>query len=92
MAAYVWSAYAIAIGGLVLNIWLARRQLRLAREARAAATCHAGVPMTPSQKRRLYMVLGILVGVGVAAAFALQAFKSGIGFKDPTAGGGRRRS
>lgn len=34
-AAYVWSAYAIAIGGLVLNIWLARRQLRLARnEAR----------------------------------------------------------
>jgi heme exporter protein CcmD len=29
---YVWSAYAIAIGGLVLNIWLARRQLRLARE------------------------------------------------------------
>ena len=31
-AAYVWSAYAIAIGALVLNIWLARRQLRLARE------------------------------------------------------------
>jgi heme exporter protein CcmD len=29
---YVWPAYAIAIGGLVLNIWLARRQLRLARE------------------------------------------------------------
>jgi heme exporter protein CcmD len=29
---YVWSAYGIAIGGLVLNIWLARRQLRLARE------------------------------------------------------------
>ena len=31
-AAYVWSAYAIAIGGLALNIWLARRQLRVARE------------------------------------------------------------
>jgi heme exporter protein CcmD len=31
-AAHVWSAYAIAIGGLVLNVWLARRQLRLARE------------------------------------------------------------
>lgn len=30
--AYVWSAYAIAIGGLALNIWLARRQLRVARE------------------------------------------------------------
>jgi heme exporter protein CcmD len=31
-AAYVWSAYGIAIGGLVLNIYLARRQHRLARE------------------------------------------------------------
>jgi heme exporter protein CcmD len=31
-AAYVWSAYAIAIGGLVLNIWLARRQMARARE------------------------------------------------------------
>lgn len=40
--------------------------------------------MTPSQKRRLYMVMGILVGVGVATTFALQAFKSGIGFKAPT--------
>ena len=39
--------------------------------------------MTPSQKRRLYIVLGILVGVGVATTFALQAFKSGIGFKAP---------
>lgn len=34
-AAYVWSAFAIAMGGLALNVWLARRQLRLARaEAR----------------------------------------------------------
>ncbi|HMA12020.1 MAG TPA: cytochrome c maturation protein CcmE [Steroidobacteraceae bacterium] len=40
--------------------------------------------MTPSQKRRLYMVLGIVVGVGVATGFALQAFKSSIGFKDPS--------
>ncbi len=31
-AAYVWSAYGIAIGGLVLNVWLARRQLRQARQ------------------------------------------------------------
>lgn len=30
--AYVWSAFAIAIGVLVLNVWLARRELRLARE------------------------------------------------------------
>jgi heme exporter protein CcmD len=31
-AAYVWSSYALAIGVLALNIWLARRNLRLARE------------------------------------------------------------
>jgi heme exporter protein CcmD len=32
---FVWSAYAIAIGSLLLNVWLARRQLRSARnEAR----------------------------------------------------------
>jgi heme exporter protein CcmD len=29
--AYVWSAYGIAIAGLVLNVWLARRQMRAAR-------------------------------------------------------------
>jgi heme exporter protein CcmD len=29
---YVWSAYAIAVGSLVLTVWSARRQLRLARE------------------------------------------------------------
>lgn len=29
---YVWSAYAIALGALVLNVWAARRQLRIARE------------------------------------------------------------
>jgi heme exporter protein CcmD len=28
---FVWSAYAIAIGGLVLNVWMAQRQLRDAR-------------------------------------------------------------
>jgi heme exporter protein CcmD len=30
--AYVWSAYGIAIGGLFLSIYLARRQLRVARD------------------------------------------------------------
>jgi heme exporter protein CcmD len=29
---YVWSAYAIAVGSLLLNVWLARRQMRKARE------------------------------------------------------------
>jgi cytochrome c-type biogenesis protein CcmE len=40
--------------------------------------------MNPVRKRRLYMVLGIIAGVSVAAVFGLQAFKSSIGFKDPT--------
>jgi heme exporter protein CcmD len=32
---YVWPAYAIALGALWLNVWMARRQLRAARtEAR----------------------------------------------------------
>jgi len=32
---FVWSAYAIAVGSLLLNVWLARRQLHRARnEAR----------------------------------------------------------
>jgi len=30
--AYVWSAYGIAIGGLFLSIYLARRQLRVPRD------------------------------------------------------------
>jgi heme exporter protein CcmD len=29
---YVWPAYGIAMAGLALNIWLARRQLRQARD------------------------------------------------------------
>lgn len=40
--------------------------------------------MTPTQKRRLYMVLGIVGGVAIATGFALQAFRGSIGFKDPT--------
>lgn len=30
-AAYVWTAYGLAVGGLLLNVWLARRQMREAR-------------------------------------------------------------
>jgi cytochrome c-type biogenesis protein CcmE len=40
--------------------------------------------MTPTRKRRLYMVLGIIAGVGVAAGFGLKAYESRIGFKTPT--------
>jgi cytochrome c-type biogenesis protein CcmE len=39
--------------------------------------------MTPARRKRLLMVLGIVVGVGVAAAFGLQAFKQSIGFRPP---------
>jgi cytochrome c-type biogenesis protein CcmE len=41
--------------------------------------------MTPVHRRRLFMVLGIVGGVGVAVGFALLSWRSGIGFKDPTA-------
>ncbi len=30
--AFIWSAYAIALGALWLNVWIARRQLRAARQ------------------------------------------------------------
>ena len=40
--------------------------------------------MTPTRRRRLYIVLGILGGVAVATGLALQAFKSSIGYQDPT--------
>jgi len=29
---FVWPAYIIALGALWLNVWIARRQLRVARE------------------------------------------------------------
>ena len=40
--------------------------------------------MTPTRKRRLYMVLGIVAGVAVAAGFALKAYENSIGFRTPT--------
>jgi len=41
--------------------------------------------MTPARKRRLYWVLAILVGVGIAAALALSAFQKNVMFFfDPT--------
>jgi cytochrome c-type biogenesis protein CcmE len=36
--------------------------------------------MTPARKRRLYWVLGILAGVGIAAALALSAFQKNVMF------------
>jgi cytochrome c-type biogenesis protein CcmE len=40
--------------------------------------------MNPVRRKRLYMVLGIIGGVAVAAGFALQAMRGSIGFKAPT--------
>jgi cytochrome c-type biogenesis protein CcmE len=36
--------------------------------------------MTPTRRRRLYWVLGILAGVAIAGALALQAFRSNVMF------------
>jgi len=36
--------------------------------------------MTPARKRRLYLVLGILVGVGIATALGLAAFRQNVMF------------
>jgi cytochrome c-type biogenesis protein CcmE len=42
--------------------------------------------MTPTRRRRLILVLGILAGVGIAGALALNAFKRNVTFFfDPTA-------
>lgn len=42
---YVWPAYAIALGALWLNIWIARRQLRAARaEARRRLAMQESAP------------------------------------------------
>jgi cytochrome c-type biogenesis protein CcmE len=40
--------------------------------------------MSTPRQRRMWMVLGIVAGAGVATAFALQAMKSSIGYRDPT--------
>jgi cytochrome c-type biogenesis protein CcmE len=40
--------------------------------------------VTPTRRRRLYMVLGILAGVAVAAGFGLKAYDASIGFRTPT--------
>jgi cytochrome c-type biogenesis protein CcmE len=36
--------------------------------------------MTPQRRKRLYLVLGIVVGVGAAAALALSAFRQSVTF------------
>jgi cytochrome c-type biogenesis protein CcmE len=36
--------------------------------------------MTPLRRKRLYLVLGIVVGVGVASALALSAFRQNVTF------------
>jgi cytochrome c-type biogenesis protein CcmE len=36
--------------------------------------------MTPQRRKRLYLVLGIVVGVGIAAGLALSAFRQNVTF------------
>ncbi len=40
--------------------------------------------MSTPRQRRLWMVLGIVAGVGIAAALGLNAYKNSIGFRAPT--------
>jgi cytochrome c-type biogenesis protein CcmE len=40
--------------------------------------------VTTPRQRRIWMVIGIVAGAAVAAGLALQASKSGIGFRSPT--------
>lgn len=40
--------------------------------------------MTPTRKRRLYMVLSIVAGVAIAAGFGFKAYENSIGFRTPT--------
>jgi cytochrome c-type biogenesis protein CcmE len=39
--------------------------------------------MTPNQRRRLYMVLGIMAGVGIAVGLALYSMEYSIGYLPP---------
>jgi len=40
--------------------------------------------MTPARRRRMYMVLGIVAGVGIAVSLALYSMNYSIGYKEPT--------
>ncbi len=40
--------------------------------------------MSTPRQRRMWMVAGIVAGVGIAVGLALQAAKTGIGFQSPT--------
>ena len=72
-AAFVWPSYALTLAVIVLNIVWARRALARARAdarrrlARARSERHDTAP-----PRRLILVLGIVAGVGIAGALALQ--------------------
>jgi len=40
--------------------------------------------VSTARQRRLWMVVGIVAGVGIATGLALQAMRGGIGFRAPT--------
>src|SRR5262245_42559973 len=62
-----------------------RRQGHICRGPIASGLISRELNMTPARKRRLYWVLGIVAGVGIAAALALSAFEKNVMFFfDPT--------
>ena len=65
----------------LLNIFWARRALARARVAARRRLAARGERLvTPTRKRRLLLVLGIVAGVGIAGALALNAFRQNVMF------------
>jgi len=79
-AAYVWPSYGLTLVVIVLNIVWARRLLARSRERSAATAGDARRrDMTPRRKR-MSLVFGIIAGVSVAGALALNAFRQNVTF------------
>ena len=73
-------------------LW-ARGLLRAGKDAKPVGgwPCKSEVTMTPQRRKRLYLVLGIVAGVGVATALALSAFRQNVTFYFIPTRGGRGR-
>ena len=85
-AAYVWPSYAVTFVVIALNIFWARRAARAGARGGAPPPRRAGERLvTPTRRRRLLLVLGIVAGVSIAGALALNAFRRNVTFFfDPT--------
>ena len=65
----------VTLGVIALNIVWAQRLLPRRGPRRAAASPRRTNAHDPHRRHRLYLVLGILAGVSIAAALALNAFR-----------------